>query len=215
MSDQPYQHQDERAYDMDDPELGVVKTDAGEKHWERWRNRYRKCIALAGRTGGAWMDVACGSGYGTEMIAQAADEAVGVDLDTTTIAYARKHHARPNLTYHNGSILDLAAFRGRRFDAIVSIETIEHVADPTPFFASVRQLLKPDGVFVVTTPESQTGGGPNPLNRWHLHEFTREQLVAALRGHFAEVRLEIEMAIFTTGVETAQLYAVCRGPLDP
>jgi 2-polyprenyl-3-methyl-5-hydroxy-6-metoxy-1,4-benzoquinol methylase len=212
MSETPQEHPDERAYLYDDPELGVVKTDAEGKHWERWRNRYRKCIALAGRRGGAWMDVASGSGYGTQLIAEAADEVTGVDIDSTTVLYARKHHPHPRITYHNRSILDLAELMGSQFDVIISIETIEHVPDPTPFFESVRRMLKDDGVFVVTTPESQYGGGPNPLNRWHLHEFTREQLVAALETLFHEVRLETDTAVFNTGIETVQLYAICTRP---
>ena len=213
MSNETHQHQDERAYLFDDPELGITKTDAEGKHWDRWRNRYHKCIALAGRQGGRWMDVASGGGYGTEIVAQTATEVVGVDIDSKTVLYAQKHHSQPNITFVNRSILDLAELMEQEFDVVISIETIEHVSDPTPFFASVRKMLKSDGVFVVATPESQCGGGPNPLNVWHLNEFTREQLLAALQKFFADVRIETETAIFTTGIETVQLYAICRGPL--
>lgn len=209
MPETETQHPDERAYLYDDPELGIVRTDPENRHWERWRNRYRKCIALAGRVGGRWLDVACGSGYGAGIISETAEVVTGIDIDTKTVLYARKHHSGPKITFLNQNLLELTLPPEERFDAITSIETIEHVPDPTPFFASVRRLLKPDGVFVVTTPESQCGGGPNPLNKFHPNEFTREQLVAALKCFFSDVRIETEKAVFSTGIETVQLYAVC------
>jgi 2-polyprenyl-3-methyl-5-hydroxy-6-metoxy-1,4-benzoquinol methylase len=210
MPDQESEHPDERAFLFDDPELGIKKTDVAEKHWERWKNRYHKCITLAGKRGGRWLDVAAGSGYGAELISEVADEVVGVELDSTTVRYARKHHSRPKITFLNQNILDLQLPPDQLFDAITSIETIEHVADPEPFFAKARALLKPDGVFVVTTPESQYGGGPNPLNQWHVHEFTRDQLVTMLKRHWRDVQLETDTAVFSTGVETVQLYATCH-----
>ena len=68
----------ERLYLYDDQVLGVrgnKNVDAVERHVAR----YDKAIAAAGRTGGIWLDFACGSGYGTELISRVARRVVGMD----------------------------------------------------------------------------------------------------------------------------------------
>lgn len=201
---------DERAYLYNDPELGIKKTDAENKHWKRWKNRYQKCINMANRRGGKWLDAACGSGYGTEMIAEVAGYVIGIDKDSKTVAYARKHHQSfPNIRFINRDILDLTIFEERSFDVIVSVETIEHLVDPRSFLVRIHELLKSDGIFLVTTPESHVGGGPNPHNPFHLNEYTLVQLKEVLTGIFRRVHLETERAMFTTGLDTNQIYAAC------
>lgn len=202
---------DERVYMYDDFELNIRKTDIDSKHLARMINRYKKCISLANCRGGRWLDVACGSGYGTELISEVADNVVGVDIDTKTIEYANTNHkTRDNISFLNRNILDLVSLDDISFDVIVSVETIEHLSDAKPFLYRTRQLLKQGGVLVVTTPESQIGGGPNPHNKFHLNEYTLSQFKRILKEMFGNVKIETEKAIFTTGLETVQMYAVCN-----
>ncbi len=211
MKEQNIEFPDERAYMYDDPDLRIMKTDPKKKHWDRWINRYKKCIQLTGRSGGKWLDAACGSGYGTEIISVFAGSVIGADVDSKTIAYAKKHHgSNANIDFINKDILDFSSWEKNKFDVVISIETIEHMLDAEPFFKQVFRLLKTDGLFVVTTPESQVGGGKNPNNQFHLNEYTYDQFSNILKSTFCEVVISAEKAIFTTGLETVQMYAVCK-----
>ena len=201
---------DERAFMYDDHELGIVATDKNNTHWERWKERYLKCIELSGQKNGDWLDVACGSGYGTEIISEYVDKVIGIDLDFNAIVYANKHHkSSNNITFEQQDISSLSFSNNQKFDSIISIETIEHIKDANPFLKNIIKFLKDDGVFVVTTPESNVGGGPNPNNKFHLNEYTRDQLALLLNMYFNNVEISNDTAIFSTGIETTQLYARC------
>lgn len=82
------------------------------------------------------LDLACGVGYGTDMLARAGHIAVGVDNNAEAIAYARSHYAS------NGALFKLADARNidlDGFDAVVCFETIEHVEDPRPLLRAFRK----------------------------------------------------------------------------
>ena len=93
------------------------------------------------RVRGRILDVACGTGYGTAMLG-----AVGLDLSLEALRYARRHPA-PYVAA-DAAVLPF----GRVFDAVVSFETIEHVADAGRFVSECARVLKPGGVFLVSTP---------------------------------------------------------------
>ena len=213
MTDEVITFPDERAYMYNDPDLSIQKTDPKEVHRPRWRNRYKKCIQLAENHDGRWLDVACGSGYGTELISQVADYVLGVDIDSKTICYARKHHgSKSNIEFANKDIMCLSELEeGKgKYDIVISVETIEHIPDAKPFLKKVSQLLTSNGTFVVTTPESQVGGGKNPHNKFHCNEYTYLQFSNILKSIFNEVHITTEKAFFSTGLETVQMYAVCK-----
>lgn len=98
------------------------------------------------------LDAACGTGYGSDILAASgATEVLGIDIDSRRIAYAARHHRRPNLEYRVGdcAALDLPA---KAFDFIVSSNTLEHLDDPAAFLASAADLLVADGELLVVVP---------------------------------------------------------------
>ena len=201
---------DERLYFFDDEAFGIRRNELEEHHFWRSINRYKRAIELCKRRGGLWLDAACGSGYGTEMISRVADYVIGIDIDITTIEYAQKHYGRSNIRFGVGDIMNLEFDVECMFDAVVSVETIEHVEDPTPFLRRVHRILKPGGVMVVTTPISETGG-PNPLDRYHLNELTREDFMKLTSEIFDETEYVVdEPVVFTTGQLTQQIYGICK-----
>lgn len=124
------------------------------------------------RVRGRVLDVACGTGYGTAMLG-----AVGVDLSLEALRYARRHPAR----YAAADAARLPF--GRVFDAVVSFETLEHVPDPGRFVAECARVLKPDGLFLVSTPNRELWSprSPTPLQRHHVKEFNRREFLEVLR----------------------------------
>lgn len=77
-----------------------------------------------------------------------------------------------------------AAFRSNAFDLTLSIEVLEHVDDDDSFVREVARVLKPSGVFVMSTPNGDHFPTPFPA---HVRHYTREQLLGLLSKHFASV----------------------------
>src|SRR5215211_3027085 len=78
-------------------------------------------------------DPACGEGYGADVLARTAAEVIGLDANPDAHEHARLRYRRPNLRFERGLVED---FDGR-CDAIVFLQTIEHIADAD---ATVRRI---------------------------------------------------------------------------
>lgn len=116
------------------------------------------------------LDIACGEGYGSALIADSgADQVLGVDISPTAIAIAQERFVRDGLTFRTGAAEELPAVVGADvlFDLIVSFETIEHVEDVGRFLGGVRQVLKPGGSIVISAPNEGCVGNrsKNPFHR--------------------------------------------------
>lgn len=137
------------------------------------------------------LDVACGSGYGSALIASGAKEVYGVDISPQSIAHAEKNFSLPNLHYVLGSAAALT-FEDKFFDIVTSFETIEHLnADDTnKYLAGIHRTLKNDGTFYVSTPNRRVVS-PNSdvslVSDWHIHEYTEQELVLTIESAGFEV----------------------------
>jgi len=133
------------------------------------------------------LDVACGVGYGTALLAGTAAHVVGGDLDEEAISYARRRYARENAEYR---VLDAASlpFPDDSFDTVCSFETIEHLARPEALVLEAARVLRRDGTFVVSTPRAERTTH-EPTNPHHRVEFAREDFETLLLGAFTEVSL--------------------------
>ena len=89
------------------------------------------------------LDIACGSGYGTKLLAKNDQNFVyGVDILKEAVKYAIKNNYLKNIKYLTGSALNLSMFKNNYFDAIVSFETIEHLPDYKTFLNEIIRVLK-------------------------------------------------------------------------
>lgn len=98
------------------------------------------------------LDVGCGGGLLSEPMARLGAEVTGVDAGAEAIGVARAHAAESGLDidYRCASAEDLAA-SGARFDAVLALEIVEHVADVDAFCGALSGLLRPDGTLVMST----------------------------------------------------------------
>jgi 2-polyprenyl-3-methyl-5-hydroxy-6-metoxy-1,4-benzoquinol methylase len=120
------------------------------------------------------VDMACGEGYGSDVLAGAAATVVGVDANPEAHEHARLRYARPNLRFER----DLVESFAEPCDAVVFLQTIEHVEDPGAILEHFKAMLEPGGVAFVSTPNLLTLAPPG------AEEFRR-----LCRDHFAAVEL--------------------------
>jgi SAM-dependent methyltransferase len=105
---------------------------------------------------GITADLACGTGYGSALLARFSAEVYAFDLDRRTIAAATtRYRDVTNLHFAVADLLDLQFTS--RFDNVVSFETIEHFApDDIPRLLTLfTDSLKPDGKLIFSTPLEQ------------------------------------------------------------
>lgn len=140
------------------------------------------------------LDLACGVGYGSFVLSQAAASCLGIDLSPEAIALAQDSYRRTNLSYRVGDATAPLAADGS-FDAVVSFETIEHLRDPRAFLANMHRLLAPRGLLLVSAPNTlQFSRAPRPRpNEFHLSEPDYTEFVGWLDSWF-EIREEWEQS---------------------
>lgn len=126
------------------------------------------------------LDIACGTGYGTALLAKAAKSVVGVDVSAQAVEYATKKFARDNVTFRKGNGRDIPA-KTAEFDVVVSYETIEHLQDYPGFIDEIKRVLKKDGLLIISTPNDKEF----PVgNHFHLHQFEENELESLLKKSF-------------------------------
>ena len=120
------------------------------------------------------LDVGCGSGYGSDILANSgATKVIGIDISDDAISYCKKHYARKNLKFEQGDCTSLL-YKDNSFDVIVAFELIEHIDKEQKFLSEVKRLLKNNGIFILSTPNKNTYGLDHPLkpkqqNPFHLY----------------------------------------------
>jgi SAM-dependent methyltransferase len=136
------------------------------------------------------IDMACGEGYGSEVLSRGASSVLGVDANPEAHEHARLRYQRQNLTFERG-LVETHGEPGA-FEAVVFLQTIEHVQDPAAVLEHFRSLLAPGGVAYISTPNLLTlarEGAKKSDNPWHLKEYRAEEFKALCRQVFPEVEV--------------------------
>jgi ubiquinone/menaquinone biosynthesis C-methylase UbiE len=155
----------------------------GEIWYEHW-HRYHFAAHLV--HGAEVLDVACGSGYGSALLARHAARVTGAEISPEAVDRARKQYAAvPNLELRQAdcSALPMA---DASFDAVVSFETIEHIAAQEAFLDEALRVLRPGGVLILSCPNKlEYSDKRNFVNPFHTRELYRDELAALLAPRFA------------------------------
>lgn len=179
-----------------------------ENYW------YRRHLAvyewIAARVAGKRViDMACGEGYGSEILSRSAASVVGVEANPEAFEHARRRYVRQNLGFERALVEtygDAAAY-----DAVVLLQTIEHLLDPAAVLAHFAAILAPGGVAYISTPNVLTLAPPGASksdNPWHLREYRASEFEQLCLGAFAEVEL---LGVFHAGKLRAHELALRLG----
>lgn len=98
------------------------------------------------------LDIGCGGGLISEPMARLGATVVGADASDVNIAVAGLHAEQQGLTIdYRATTAEALAGAGERFDAVLALEIVEHVADPAAFVATCQGLLRPGGLILMST----------------------------------------------------------------
>ena len=133
------------------------------------------------------LDAACGVGYGSAVLASSMSgvNVTGADIDAAAVDYAKQRYHSTNVQFIHSNILNIAS--EEKFDAIVSLETIEHVPDPVAVIGKFSTLLNKDGILILSVPVTPSVD----VNPYHLTDFTAGSIRKILRNAGFDVFVEL------------------------
>ena len=179
------------------------------KSFLRHFERYFKCVELLGKVGKneKWLDCACGTGYGTNLLTNFASNVVGYDINKEAVEYANKSYKTQNCSFTYN-----LNFYEECFDTIISVETVEHmpIEDAKGFLNTLKKSLKQEGSMIITTPIVKNTNN-NPTNKFHFVEYSDDDFRQLLSEQGFEV-LESNFikTTFTDGETKDQGYYKCK-----
>jgi SAM-dependent methyltransferase len=130
------------------------------------------------------LDVACGTAYGSTILAQrGAAQVVGVDISIEAVTSTGKRPTR--LALANSDACKLP-FTAHTFDVVVSFETIEHLASPEHLLEEISRVLKPGGLCICSSPNRDflPSSGKKEINPFHISEMSYEEFDGLFAKYF-------------------------------
>lgn len=130
------------------------------------------------------VDIACGCGYGSEILAKSgARSVISIDNSESVIKYAKRRYSHKNITYINGSANKIP-LKNKSVDIVVSFETIEHLNNYKSFIKEIKRILVKGGLLIISTPNSEIRVGDT--NTFHKKEFNIQEFSRLIKDNFSK-----------------------------
>ena len=139
-------------------------------------------------TGYTVLDCACGTGYGSALLATRASNIYSIDSSDEAINFANANYQNPSVKFIKNRI-EALSFENNFFDASVTIETFEHL-DKTSgekFLENIAKWTKPGGIVFISSPMLRyKDGKPYVTNPFHINEMPRDQFIQLINSVFKD-----------------------------
>ena len=137
------------------------------------------------------LDAGCGIGHGTHFLAtHGARRALGVDISSEAVLAASESYRQANLAF---GVMDCTqlGLQDESFDMVCSLELIEHLVHPEQHLAEICRVLRPPGIYFMSTPNRRVSSTPSGKASWafHQHEFSLLELRELLEAFFEQVEI--------------------------
>jgi ubiquinone/menaquinone biosynthesis C-methylase UbiE len=150
---------------------------------------HRYALAQRFCDGKTVLDIACGEGYGSDLLAQQAEKVIGVDIDPFVVKHAADTYKRENLSFLVGST-DAIPVASNSMDVVVSFETLEHHDKHEEMMQEIKRVLKADGMLIISTPDRKYYSDVTRFkNPYHVKELYSDEFRKILNKYFPFVKL--------------------------
>ena len=130
------------------------------------------------------LDIACGEGYGANLLAEIAASVVGVDIFAEAVRHAQGKYRRKNLDFKVGACSKIP-LGDSSVDLVVSFETIEHHDEHELMMFEIKRVLRPGGILILSSPDKKEYTDlSGQKNQFHVKELYRADLEKLLKDHF-------------------------------
>lgn len=161
--------------------LGATKTlpESIKDHFDRYEfaKKYLKPDFIV-------LDAACGTGYGSEILANSVKKVVSLEISDHALDWGRSHHQKSNIEFKKADLNEPIDLPDNYFDAIISFETLEHVGNQKNLLSEFKRVLKPGGILIISSPDREIiteKGGTN--NEFHINELSKKEFIALMRDY--------------------------------
>ena len=186
------------------PQVGdpqATRAQADPQSFDHLAARYDRLATLLGAELRTWLqfhlpgrgdravDLGCGTGVHTELLADRFGEVLGVDLSAPMVEHARRHRGRPNVDYRRADLRDVTPGADGRFDVVFSAYTLHHVPELSTALHRMRSLVRPGGrVLLVDLVDER-----RPVPRSWFRAEAGRTFAADLRHRRRPVREAVEL----------------------
>lgn len=151
------------------------------------------------------LDIACGEGYGSSLLAAKALHVTGMDIDASAIESATAKYKKENLSFIISNAEKISA-PDSTFDIVVSFETLEHLQHQEAMITEIKRVLRPDGILLISTPDKKNyTDNRNYKNPYHLKELYRNEFEALLKSTFRHIRIYDQQMAYASYINTLDI----------
>ncbi len=151
-----------------------------------YEHLYRYELAGHFCRGARVLDVACGTGYGTDYLSKKSQWVAGADLSREALHFCRENYRSPRTHFMNMNAACLG-LKDASFDCVVSFETLEHITGQRAFFDEIRRVLVPDGLAIISTPDRENYNRTEQSNPYHEKELSSAEFRRLFAAFFEEI----------------------------
>ncbi len=136
------------------------------------------------------LEAGCGARDGALMLSRSAEKVFAIDISGEAIDIAKRNYDARNIEYLRMDCL-VMRFPDKFFDAVVSLEVIEHVPDEELYLKNIARVLKDGGAYIGSTvnAERRQFGKRALKNSRHIKEYDMREYTSLLAKHFKKIRI--------------------------
>lgn len=149
------------------------------------------------------LDLACGEGYGSNILAHHCESIIGIDISEETIENAKKKYKHDNLRFILGSAIKVP-LENKSVDVVVCFETIEHHDKHDEMMKEIRRVLRKDGLLIISSPDKKNYSDiPQYNNPFHVKELYTDEFLTLIKANFEHTYMLYQKSVFGSVISTS------------